>query len=138
MNQKTKTSQFKIAKGELVSIASAKDIAVRLEQDQIVLRDQVKFLSNGEAHIKLTGVLLIMRASQIRPLIEQTEPVAKSTKPALFSADFDKYFFGEPDEEIDFKITSDGRYSCHVIWYGGERRPGRSGSRVVRGTNSFS
>ena len=45
---------------------------------------------------------------------------------------------GEPDEEIDFKITSDGRYSCHVIWYGGERRPGRSGSRVVRGTNSFS
>ena len=69
MNYKTKPNQFKIAKGESVSIASAVDIPVQLEKDLFILRQQVKFLGNGEAHVKPSGALLIMQVLKFDRLL---------------------------------------------------------------------
>ena len=134
MNQLSKTTKYKIAKGEFVNIVSAQDIPVRLEKDMLVKHCQASIQRTGEVTVVLAGVRFSVKASQLKPVIkEQPKPVMEK----LQSWDFDQ----DPDfleERFDPRILSDGRYSSHAIWYGSDCRPSRSGSRVIRGTNSFS
>ena len=137
MNKVTELKSYKIAKGELVTVASAQDIPVRLEEDVFVKQCQVSISRTGEVIAVLAGVRFSVLASQLKPVFkEQPKPATKDSASTDFDPDFD--CLEGCYERIEPWNPSDGRNSSHVIWYGGFRRPSSTGSRVLRGRNSLS